>query len=369
MTDKALADAFDIQNLAPGFADDPFPTYHALLEHAPVKRFPDGSVMISRWADMDMIYRDTKRFSSDKKVEFLPKYGDTPLYEHHTTSLVFNDPPLHTRVRRIMVGAMTPRAIQAMQPGLERLVDGLLDDLAARGEMDLITDFAMRIPIEVIGNLFDIPHEERGPLRDWSLAILGALEPVLTPEQEERGNRAVVEFCAYLADLVRRRRALPGDPDTDVLTRLMQGVGDQTLSEVELLQNCIFILNAGHETTTNLIGSALHALTEFPTQKARLLAEPAVIETAVDEFLRYQSPNQLGNRLTTEDVEIGGEVITAGTRIHLCIGAATRASLVTRTSWIWAVVPTNTSLSPAVHTPASGSRWRGWRGGSPSADF
>lgn len=324
MTDKDLADAFDIQNLTSGFADDPFPTYHALLEHAPIKRFPDGSIMISRWADLDMVYRDTKRFSSDKKIEFFPKYGDTPLYEHHTTSLVFNDPPLHTRVRRIMVGAMTPRAIQAMQPGLERLVNGLLDDLAAKGDVDLIEDFAMRIPIEVIGNLFDIPHEERGPLREWSLAILGALEPSLTPEQEKRGDEAVVEFCAYLADLVRRREASPGDPDTDVLTRLMEGVGDEKLSEVELLQNCIFILNAGHETTTNLIGSALHALCEFPDQKARLLAKPGLIETGVDEFLRYQSPNQLGNRRATEDVEIGGEAIAAETRIHLCIGAANR---------------------------------------------
>ena len=322
--DKALADAFDIQNLQAGFADDPFPTYRALLAHAPVKHFPDGSIMISRWADLDRVYRDTKRFSSDKTVEFLPKYGRTPLYEHHTTSLVFNDPPLHTRVRRIMVGAMTPRAIQAMAPGLERLVAGLLDELAERGDVDLITDFAMRIPIEVIGNLFDIPHEERGPLRDWSLAILGALEPSLTEAQERLGNEAVVDFCAYLADLVRRREAAPGDPDTDVLTRLMQGMGDEKLSEVELLQNCIFILNAGHETTTNLIGSALWALSEFPDQKARLLADPTVIETAVDEFLRYQSPNQLGNRMTTEEVEIGGETIAAGTRIHLCIGAANR---------------------------------------------
>ncbi len=324
MTNKALADAFDIQNLSPGFADDPFPTYHALLEHAPIKRFPDGSIMISRWADLDMVYRDTKRFSSDKKIEFLPKYGETPLYEHHTTSLVFNDPPLHTRVRRIMVGAMTPRAIAAMAPGLEALVNDLLDDLAAKGEGDLIEDFAMRIPIEVIGNLFDIPHEERGPLRDWSLAILGALEPSLTAEQEALGNNAVREFCAFLAELVRRREANPGDPDTDVLTRLMEGVGDERLSEVELLQNCIFILNAGHETTTNLIGSALHALCEFPGQKARLLAESSVIETGVDEFLRYQSPNQLGNRMATEDVEISGEAIAAGTRIHLCIGAANR---------------------------------------------
>jgi len=322
--DAALADAFDITALPAGFADDPFPTYRALLSHAPVKRFADGSVMLSRHADLDRVYRDTKAFSSDKKVEFLPKFGTTPLYEHHTTSLVFNDPPLHTRVRKIMMGALTPRAIAAMEPGLIALVDGLLDRMAEMGEADLIEDFASAIPVEVIGNLFVMPHEERGPLRDWSLAILGALEPSLTPEQHQRGNRAVVDFKAYLADLAARRRKSPGDPATDVLTRLIAGNEGEALSEVELLQNCIFILNAGHETTTNLIGNALFELLEWPEEKQRLLGDPGLIDTAVDEFLRFQSPNQLGNRMTTEQIELHGETIDAGTRIHLCIGAANR---------------------------------------------
>jgi cytochrome P450 len=320
----ALADAFDITALPAGFAEDPFPTYAALLEHAPVKRFADGSIMLSRYADLDRVYRDTRAFSSDKKVEFLPKFGDTPLYEHHTTSLVFNDPPLHTRVRKIMMGALTPRAIAAMEPGLIALVDGLLDRMADKGDVDLIEDFASAIPVEVIGNLFVMPHEERGPLRDWSLAILGALEPTLTPEQHERGNRAVTEFKAYLADLAARRRARPGDPATDVLTRLIAGNEGEQLSDIELLQNCIFILNAGHETTTNLIGNALHELLQWPDQKQRLLDDPALIDTAVDEFLRFQSPNQLGNRMTVEPVEFHGHEIAPGTRIHLAIGAANR---------------------------------------------
>lgn len=322
--DAVLADAFDINALSASFADDPFPTYRALLEHAPVKRFADGSVMLSRHADLDRVYRDTKAFSSDKKIEFSAKFGDAPLYEHHTTSLVFNDPPLHTRVRKIIMGALTPRAIAAMEPGLITLVDGLLDRMAHKGEVDLIEDFASAIPVEVIGNLFMMPHEERGPLRDWSLAILGALEPTLTPQQHERGNRAVTDFKAYLADLAARRRARPGDPATDVLTRLINGNEGEQLSDIELLQNCIFILNAGHETTTNLIGNALFELLEWPDEKARLEADPAMIDTAVDEFLRFQSPNQLGNRIATQDVEFGGEAIPAGTRIHLCIGAANR---------------------------------------------
>ncbi len=321
-SDPELAAGFDLAALPPGFAEDPFPVYRALLEHAPLKRFADGSVMVSRWEDLDRIYRDTKRFSSAKFEEFRPKFGDSPLYRHHTTSLVFNDPLLHTRVRRILVGALTPRAIAAEEPALVRLVDSLIDDLAQRGEADLIESYAARIPIEVIGNLLDIPHEERAPLRDWSLAILGALEPVLTSERAARGNAAVTDFTAYLRDLVARRRARPGDPATDVLTRLI--ASDEPLSEAELLQNCVFILNAGHETTTNLIGNALLELTLWPDERARLIADPSLADTAVDEMLRFQSPNQLGNRRATDAVEIQGETLPPGTAIHLCIGAANR---------------------------------------------
>lgn len=321
---RALAEAFDINALPPGFAENPFPVYHALLEHMPLKHFADGSVMLSRYADLDRVYRDTKTFSSDKKVEFLPKFGDTPLYEHHTTSLVFNDPPLHTRVRKIMVGALTPRAIAAMEPGLIALVDGLIERIADKGEADLIEDFAAAIPIEVIGNLFVMPHDERGPLRDWSLAILGALEPVLSEADKARGNQAVTAFKTYLAGLAAERRAGPGDPATDVLTRLIDGNDGELLSDTELLQNCIFILNAGHETTTNLIGNALHELAQWPDERQRLIDNPDLIDTAVDEFLRFQSPNQLGNRMTLAECEFHGETIAPGTRIHLAIGAANR---------------------------------------------
>jgi hypothetical protein len=223
-----------------------------------------------------------------------------------------------------MVGAMTPRAIAAMEPALVRLVDRLIADMEGKGEVDLIEDFASAIPIEVIGNLFDMPHEERGPLRQWSLSILGALEPVLTPEQEARGNAAVTDFKVYLADLVARRRKNPGDPATDVLTRLIEGIGGETLSDEELYQNCIFILNAGHETTTNLIGNALHELTLWPKERARLMADPSLIDSAVDEVLRFQSSNQLGNRITTRTVELAGETLAPATRVHLCIGAANR---------------------------------------------
>jgi hypothetical protein len=325
MNARALVDQFDLKNLPQSFYDDPYPTYMALRDHAPIKRLPDGSVFLTRFADMEQVYKDTSLFSSDKKIEFLPKFGRTPLYEHHTTSLIFNDPPLHTRVRKIINGALTPRTIAELEPDLVRLIDSLLDAMEKKNHVDLIDDYAIAIPVEVIGNLLDVPHEERGPLRDWSLAILGALEPVVTQEAADLGNQSVVDFLAYLETLVDRRRKKLGDPQRDVLTRLILGEGDgDKLTEIELLQNCIFILNAGHETTTNLIGNGLALLIEYPEATKRLIEQPDIARTAVDEMLRFDSPVQLGNRMTMRDCAIGGEKITAGTSINLCIGAANR---------------------------------------------
>src|SRR5436309_767932 len=223
------------------------------------------------------------------------------------------------------MGALSPRAIAEMEPDLIALVDRLLDAIAAKGNVELIGDFAAAIPVEVIGNLLDVPHDEREPLRDWSLAILGALEPVISAEVFARGNKAVQDFLAYLEILVERRRAKPGNPERDVLTRLIQGEDNgERLTSKELLHNCIFLLNAGHETTTNLIGNGLVALDRNPDQKQRLIDNPDLIRTAVEEMLRYESSNQLGNRMTTERVELGGVVLEAGTSVTLCIGAANR---------------------------------------------
>lgn len=314
---------FDLSAPPEGFVENPFPHYDCLLRETPVLRQPDGSVLICRHADLNAIYRDTTLYISDKKLAFAPKFGPgSPLFEHHTTSLVFNDPPLHTRVRRIMTSALTPKALARMEPGLIDTVDRLLEGLGPTP--DLIEDYASCIPVQIIGNLLDVPMEERGPLRDWSLAILGALEPTLSEAELEAGHTAVRAFKAYLQDLIARRRADPGDPETDVLTRLIAGDDVGQLTEIELIQNCIFILNAGHETTTNLIGSALALLHDHPDQKARLLAEPALIGPCIEEVLRFRSPNQFGNRETTAPVTISGVEIAAGTNLHLCIGAANR---------------------------------------------
>src|SRR6202162_1012300 len=155
---RELAANFDIEKLTGEFYVDPYPTYRALREHEPVKRLPNGSYFLTRYDDLVSAYKSTRLFSSDKKREFAPKYGSSLLYEHHTTSLVFNDPPAHTRVRRLIMGALSPRAILEMEPNLVALVDRLLDNLTTKGEVDLIEDFAAAIPIEVIGNLLDVPQ-------------------------------------------------------------------------------------------------------------------------------------------------------------------------------------------------------------------
>jgi cytochrome P450 len=342
---REIAAELDLRALPAEFYANPYPVYSLLRQTQPVKRMPDGSYFLTRYADLIQVYRDAQTFSSDKKVEFTPKYGTgSPLLEHHTTSLVFNDPPLHTRVRRLIMGALTRRSIADMEPGLLVLVDSLLDRIEATGGGDLIEHFASAIPVEIIGNLLGVPHADREPLRGWSLAILGALEPRLTPEQEALGNRSVTEFTAYLRDLVADRRRHPGDLEHDVLTRLIQAEGTkppgshtpaEQLSEIELLQNCVFILNAGHETTTNLVGNALVALQEWPGEKATLLtnlrrlagdaaAQEACLNTAVDEFLRFESSNQLGNRRALKGCEVGGVTLPTGALVTLCIGAANR---------------------------------------------
>jgi len=313
---------FQLTRVPPEFLDDPYPWYAALREHDPVHALEGGGVFLSRYEDALAVYRDPHA-SSDKKQEFRPKLGDSPLYEHHTTSLVFNDPPLHTRVRRIIMGALNQKAIARMEGDVARLVDRLLERMVAKGSINFIDDFAARIPIEVIGNLLDIPHAERGPLRGWSVAILSGLEPRLTPQMLEAGNRAVTEFIAYLKVLIADRRKRPGDYESDVLTRLIQGEKDgERLSDKELYHQCIFLLNAGHETTTNLLGNGMWLLLKNPGELARLRADPALVPLAIEEMLRYDGPIQLNNRRLTAPLTLSGKTLPKDTLITIGIGAA-----------------------------------------------
>jgi cytochrome P450 len=322
---------FNLVKPSEGFYENPYPTYDELRLHEPIKRINTGTqqeaTFLTRYADVVSVYRLSGAIaSSDKKVEFFPKFGESALFEHHTSSLVFNDPPLHTRVRKLLMGALNQRAIQRMEQGVIELVDRLLNELVQKKQVDLINDFCAAIPVDVIGNLLAIPVADRAPLRGWSLAILAALEPSLTPEMHASGNSAVSEFLAYLKLLVEDRRKHPLNPDEDVLTRLIQGESfdGEKLSETELLHNCIFLLNAGHETTTNTLGNGFNALLAHPDQWQRLQLDKALVNSAIEEMLRYESPLQLNNRRLLATAEIAGERFEAGTLLTLGVGAANR---------------------------------------------
>jgi len=318
---------FDLAHPPAGFIDDPFPWYAALRETDPIHRCPDGSYLVTRYDDCLRVYRNSN-LSSDKRRLFRPKFGASPLFSHHTTSLVFNDPPYHTRVRATLMEALKPKTIEPTIVMLERVVAQLLDELVERFsggyEVDLIEHFASRVPVEIISSLLTVPVEDRDNLRRWSLAILGALEPELTQEQLALGNRAVTEFLDYLRALVKYRRSRPSGAPNDVLATLTALHDRGELREAELLHNCIFLLNAGHETTTNLIGNGVHCLLHEPGAREQLRERPASIKGAIEETLRFASPNQLGNREVSEATHIGAVAFEPGAQITLCIGAANR---------------------------------------------
>jgi cytochrome P450 len=328
---RALAENFDIKRVDAAFLADPFPTYRALREYDPVHLMPDGSYFLARYDDCLTVYREHDAWRSDKHIDFRPAFGESLLYEHHTTSLVFNDPPYHTRVRKLLAPAFTPRALSRLKPQIEALVDRLLDHAAERGEVDLIDDFAAAIPIQLIGDLLNLPLDERGPLRAWSLAILGALEPTLSAQQFEGGVRAVEEFKTYLRRHIRREAKAGRSGAGEVLATLISGSefnanapANERLSELELIHNCIFLLNAGHETTTNLIGNGIDLLIRYPDALSDLRAHPELIDSAIEEFLRMESSNQLGNRRAARDTTLGGVHMEGGTYVHIAIGAANR---------------------------------------------
>jgi cytochrome P450 len=321
----AAARAFDINAIDARFLADPYPFYRALREHDPVHRNPDGSYFLTRHSDVQLAYRHPS-MSSDKRAEFAPRFGQGPLFVHHTTSLVFNDPPYHARVRRLLAAAFTPRKLAEFGPMIAAIVSRLLEELAERTEFDFIESFAVPLPTEVIAHMLSVPEAERHRLRDYSRDILGALDPVVTPERLAQGHAAVEEFGALLRDLIRHRRAHPdGAAPGEVLGPLVFGeIDGERLSEEELVQNCIFLLNAGHETTTSLLGAGLALLMDNPDELRRLTANPALIDTAVDEFARFDSPVQIGNRKTAEPVRFGEVTVPAGTYLHTSIGAANR---------------------------------------------
>ncbi len=316
---------FDLNRVGPEFIADPYPVLAALRRDAPVHEMPDGSVLLTRHADCLKVYQ-SRDMLSDKTEAFGEKFGQCPLFEHHTTSLVFNDPPYHTAVRKLIAGAFTPRRLAEFAPLIEGIVARLLDRVGEMGQFDLIDDFAKVLPTEIISFMLGVPEADRAQLRGYSLAILGALDPAVSQEQMAAGNRAVTEFSGILDDLINHRRANPdGAGQGEVLDALIFGSHEgRQLTQAELIQNCIFLLNAGHETTTSMVGNAVGLFLDHPEAASAMVDAPELIDSAVEETLRMESPLQIGNRLAGEDIDLGDRVLRKGTYIHTSIAAANR---------------------------------------------
>jgi len=247
--------------------------------------------------------------------------GDKPL-----DWLIFQDPPLHTRLRAIIMRTFTPRAIAALEPRIRALSRELLDPLIAHGSMDVATDFAVPLPLMVIAEMLGVPAADRGPLKRWSEAILGLSEAVAGGETAARAvtafREAKEEMRPHVLRWIEERRAAPRD---DLITRLVEAeVDGERLSEEDILGFFQLLLLAGSETTTNLIGSAVLCLAENPDQLARLRADPGLAPSAIEEALRHRPPVLAVFRQTRRTVEVGGKMIPAGKLVLAMIGSANR---------------------------------------------
>ena len=236
---------FDFMNLPDDFVPEAYRYFAALRAESPIHRNSDGSFVLTRYDDLVTAYRDPSVWSSDKKIDFKPKFGDSPLYEHHTTSLVFRDPPDQTRIRKLLQAAFTRKALVALEPRIHALVDGYLDEFEERRKMEVVSDFSFKLPVEVVCDMLGVPSSDRILIRNWALLILGALEPVLTDAEFEAGCKAVEDFKAYLRDCIRERKANPESrSEGEILSALIDAEEDgENLTELELLHQCIFLLN------------------------------------------------------------------------------------------------------------------------------
>ena len=316
---------FDLNAISPSFIENPYPTIDILRQESPVHENPDGSVYLTRYQDCLAVYR-SRDMLSDKNEAFGEKFGQCPLLEHHTTSLIFNDPPYHTVVRKLISGAFTPRKLREMEALIETIVDDLLDTIAEQNTIDMVADFGTILPTEIISFMLGIPKEFRQKLRGYSISILGALDPVVSNERMHAGNQAVSEFSDILNDLINFRRENPDSAQQgEVLESLIFGEHEgRKLDQKELIQNCIFLLNAGHETTTSLVSNSVSLFLDHPAQHRKLLNDPTLIDGAVEECLRVESPLQIGNRQAATDFTFGDHKINKGTYIHTSIAGANR---------------------------------------------
>jgi len=311
--------------LAPEFIRDPYPYYARLRATDPMHLTAFGSFVASRHAEASLVLRD-KRFGKDFAERTIRRYGpkslEEPVFRSMSHWMLQKDPPDHARLRGLVVKAFTARRVEDMRPRIQQVVDETLDRIIPQGRMDLIEDFAFRLPVTIICDMLGIPEEQRELFYTGSRDGGRLLDPVpLSPEEIAKGNAGNVMAAMYFQQLFDLRRKQPGD---DLITQLVQAEEDGSkLSNEELTANIILLFGAGHETTVNLIGNGLLALHRNPDQLALLKANPGLITNAIEEFLRYDSSVQLTGRVALEDIEdLGGKRIPKGETVLCLLGSA-----------------------------------------------
>jgi cytochrome P450 len=311
--------------LAPEFIRDPYPAYARLRATDPMHLNSFGAFVASRHAEASLVLRD-KRFGKDFVNRSVKRYGekimDEPVFRSMSHWMLQQDPPDHTRLRGLVVKAFTARRVEDMRPRIQQVVDQTLDAVADRGHMDLIADFAYRLPVTIICDMLGIPEEHREIFHQRSGEGGRLLDPVpLSAADIAEGNAGNMMSQLYFQQLFELRRKNPGD---DLTTQLVQAEQDGSkLSNEELTANIILLFGAGHETTVNLIGNGLLALHRNPDQLALLKARPDLISNAIEEFLRYDSSVQLSGRVALEDIEdLGGKKIPKGDTVLCLLGSA-----------------------------------------------
>jgi hypothetical protein len=324
---KTVAGAPLFNPLAPEFIANPYPYYQRLRETAPMHLTPLGFYVASRHADIATVLRD-KRFGKDFAGRMSRRHGpeilEEPVYRSMRHWMLQHDPPDHTRLRGLVVRAFTARRAEDMRPRIQEIVDGIIDRVEARGRMDLIADFAFRLPVTVICDMLGIPAEDRELFFTSSRTGGRLLDPVpLSRAEIEQHNGSNLAAAEYFHRLFELRRREPGE---DLTTKLVHAEEHGSkLSNEELTANVILLFGAGHETTVNLIGNGLLALHRNPDQLKLLREDPSLTAGAVEELLRYDSSVQVTGRTTLENVdEIGGIALAKGQSVICLLGSANR---------------------------------------------
>ncbi len=306
--------------LSPDSVADPYPLYRRLRERDPIHRsIFANQVVVSRYADIDRILRDHRNFGNDfSKVT--SSEGSIATRKKLTPSMLAQDPPDHTRLRALVNRAFTPRQVARMEEYIRATAHTLLDKVGEAREFELMKAFAVPLPTIVIARMIGVPERDLERFKVWSDDLARALEPFLSPEEEEKVYRAARQFAEYFTAIIEQRRREPRD---DLVSRLVEAedAGDKLTAE-ETRVMLRLLLTAGNETTTNLIGNGVRALLRHPDQLALLRERPELIPSAVEELLRYDPPVQLDMRVALRDMELGGLAVSEGTMITLLIGSA-----------------------------------------------